>query len=219
MDSAQHRPLIILEGTCGAGKTTLRNALPSTLAGLRARHMSQRETYAPVVPAEDSGTLDAALHASLLREIIASVAREAANSSQILVVDSLHATHFVRTGTLTVDAFQEADRMLHALGAVVVMLRISASSIRKRTVEGRRGTGFRTYAQKFGADEDALTRYFVGEQERLIAVLHEHSCLPLVVLDGERPAAELVLEIELLAHTHAESTSKTSKTSTIGAPD
>lgn len=83
MDSAQHRPLIILEGTCGAGKTTLRNALPSTLAGLRARHMSQ----------------------------------------------------------------------------------------------------------------------------------------PLVVLDGERPTAELVLEIELLAHTHAESTSRASKTSTIGTPD
>lgn len=162
--------------------------------------MTQRETYAPIAPAEDSGTLDASLHAQLLREITANVAREAAEPSQVVVVDTLHGTQFVRTGTLSLASFQETDRELHALGAVIVMLCVSEACIRARTVVGRRGTGFRTYAQKFAADDDALTDHFVAEQDRMLCLLREQSRLPLVVLDGERPTAELVGEIERLAH-------------------
>jgi thymidylate kinase len=198
-----HTPLIILEGTCGAGKSTLLGALPAHLMGLETRCMTQRETYAPVVPAEDSGTLDASLHAQLLGVITAHVAREAAEPSRWVVVDTLHPTHFVRTGTLTLASFLEADRQLHALGAVTVMLRVSAACIRARTVIGRRGTGFHRYAQKFGADDDSLTDYFVAEQERMLNLLQEHSRLPLVVLDGEQPTAELVSEIERMARAAA----------------
>lgn len=192
-------PLFIIEGTCGVGKTTLLLSLSTHLMGLEVRCMTQRETYASVVPAEDSGTLDASLHASLMREITANVARETAKPSQLVVVDTLHATHFVRTGTLTLASFHEADHQLHALGAVTVMLRVTAACIRARTVIGRRGTGFHRYSQKFGADDDSLTDYFVAEQERMLELLREHSRLPLVVLDGERPTAELVSEIERLA--------------------
>ena len=76
------------------------------------------------------------------------------------------------------------------------MLQISPASIRARTVVGRRGTGFHAYAQKYGAHDDALTEYFTREQDRMLGVLRDHSCLPLVVLDGERPVVDLVEEVE-----------------------
>ena len=64
--------LLLVEGTCGAGKTTFARALARR--DPRVRVFEQRETYAPVAPHEDAGTLDSALHEEILTSIVRSIA-------------------------------------------------------------------------------------------------------------------------------------------------
>jgi len=176
--------LVIVEGTCGSGKTTLLRSAPSIFA--EASVLPQRVTYARIAPREDDGTLDDTTNREILRDIVGEIRGEL-SAQRLVLVDTLHATHFVRAGALSVGSFVEIDRALHELDALVVVLRVSEPSIRARTIIGRRGTGFYEYARKFGATEDDRTRYFAREQERLVELLDAHSCLRRVELDSEEP--------------------------------
>ncbi len=153
--------------------------------------ITQEDTYAPIVPSEDDGTLDDASNHRILWTIVERIARECSVGGRLVLVDSLHATHCVRVGALSVDSFETIDREVCRLGAMAVVLRLSEDSIRRRTIIGRRHTGFYRYAGKFGANEDELTAYFFKEQTRLIELMAEHSGLRPIVLDGDVPPDEL----------------------------
>lgn len=183
----KRRPLslVLVEGTCGAGKTTLLRATEPMFDDRDVRVLLQRTTYAPIAAREDDGTIDDRTNRSVLLEIVDGIRHELTAPRRLVLVDTLHATHFVRVGALSVESFIEIDRELHDLGALVVALRISEASVRKRAIVDRRGTGFCNYARKFGATEDDRTRYFVHEQGRLLDLLATHSRLPTLVLDGD----------------------------------
>jgi thymidylate kinase len=180
--------IVIVEGTCGSGKTTLLRAAESMFESSTVLY--QRTTYAPIAPPEDDGTLDDDSDRSALLDVVRRIHDESA-SKQLVLVDTLHATHFVRAGVLTLPSFVEIDRALNDLGALVVVLRISEDAIRQRTVEDRRGSGFYEYAKKFGRTEEDRTSYFAREQSRLLDLLARHSRLPHIVLDGEEPIDSL----------------------------
>lgn len=176
---------VVVEGTCGAGKTTLVRALAAELDG--AAVLGQRITYAPLVADEDAGTLDAAKHASLL-DVIVDVVAEAAAHARVVLVDTLHLTQRARLGTPDDVAFVRIHDRVEALGARTVLVRVRPETIVARTIVGRRGTGFARYATKFGADEAAVARYFVAEQERIADLVRR--CGALLEIDGEVEAAE-----------------------------
>ena len=182
---------MIVEGTCGSGKTTLLRSAGSTFCDREVCLLAQRATYAALALLEDDGTLNDPSNRRILRDILARIRRELVSSQQLVLVDTLHATHFVRAGALTVASFVEIDREVADLDALIVVLRISERSIRARTIEGRRDTGFYEYARKFGSTEDELTTYFAGEQDRLVELLREHSRVRQVVLDADQPAETL----------------------------
>jgi thymidylate kinase len=183
--------VVIVEGTCGSGKTTLVRAAGSMFEGYEIRALLQRSTYGPIAAREDDGTLDDQSNRAALLDIVHHIRDELVGENHLVVVDALHATHFVRLGVLSVESFVEIDRALDDLGALVIALRISDESIRARAIVGRRGTGFYEYARKFGATEDDRTDYFAREQVRLFDVLGTHSRLPRLVLDGDEAAESL----------------------------
>lgn len=183
--------VVIVEGTCGSGKSTLLRAASTIFDGLEVSVLMQNATYAPIAEKEDNGTLDDASNRRALIETVRGIRAEAVAGRRIVLVDTLHATHLVRAGALTLKSFAAIDRALCDLGALVVVLRVDMETIRTRTIVGRRGTGFYEYAKKFGATEDERTLYFVREQERLIDLLLTHSRLPQVVLDGCEPRESL----------------------------
>jgi hypothetical protein len=184
--------VVIVEGVCGAGKTTLvRNAsevLPST-----TRFLTQKVTYGPIAPLEDSNTLDDQTNRRHLLDIVASI-RTALESSNLVVVDTLHITQFVRPGILSLESFLEVDEALRQLGASLAILRIGEEQIRMRAVVARQNTGFARYARKFGATEAELARHFSREQAQLIALAVGRSRLPVRLYDGEEPEELLYRE-------------------------
>jgi hypothetical protein len=176
--------LVIVEGTCGAGKSTLLGRIPGLFACEQVRLFSQRDTYAPIVPAEDAGSLDDRTNLLALRGIVGCI-RAAVGGHHLVVADTLHATHLVRAGALSLSSFDSIDAEVRSLGALNIILRLSIDSIRRRTIVGRRDTGFYQYAQRFGATEDALTSHFYREQERVLDLLAVRSKVPFVILNGD----------------------------------
>lgn len=195
---------MIVEGTCGSGKTTLLRAAESMFQDRGVSVLLQRVTYAPIATQEDDGTLNDERNRRALLDIVHRVRDELIQSKRLVLVDTLHATHFVRAGVLSVESFVEIDRALNELGALVVVLRINEEAIRTRTIVDRRGTGFYEYARKFGATEEDRLLYFAREQERLIDLLATHSCLPQFVLDGNETRDSLHAQFRRTVQQHVD---------------
>lgn len=165
---------MLVEGTCGAGKTTLARALVARDATIALA--DQRETYGPIALREDAGTLDDAFNRAHLLGVATRLRRH--------VVDTLHLTQRVRPGVLSAASFEEVDALLDG---ILVIVQVSPAALWDRVVVGRRGTPFRRYAAKFGASDAALHDWLCDEQEQ-IAALASRSRLPVLVVDGEAPA-------------------------------
>lgn len=167
--------ILLLEGTCGAGKTTLGKAL----TGEGDVFLSQRYTYAPLVPAEDAGTLSGEENRRFLLDRLQEIRGRVAELSKEsrIIIDTFHVTQRVRPGVLTTAAFREIDESLAELGCGLLFLSIPAETIHERLVEGRRDTGFATYAARLAGGEAAVSDYFVREQAELRRVAREESKL------------------------------------------
>ena len=191
---------LIVEGTCGAGKSTLIDRVAHCLAsrdsfkGWSCCRYTQKETYGPVAPSEDSGILDEELNLLILQKIVGAIARDAGSLPQpgVLFVDTLHVTQYVRPGKLSLDSYAAVESTLKPLNPLLVFLEVGKRTIRERTVLGRRDTSFHDYAKRnFGNTDDELVEHFYSEQHKMLHVLSAHSSLPRVVLDGEQPEADL----------------------------
>lgn len=60
--------LLLLEGVCGAGKSTVSKALQIIGGEYEVVLLGQSFTYAPIAPAEDAGLLDNETNARFLRQ-------------------------------------------------------------------------------------------------------------------------------------------------------
>ena len=145
--------LLLLEGVCGAGKTTVCSALRNFDCGREILVLDQHFTYAPLVPFEDAGTLTDAQNFDFLQDRIHSLKEltlSPCERSRIIVLDSFHITQRCRPGVLSDDSFRRIDESLGRLRCRLVFLWIDDETLMQRTVLGRRNTGFARYAQKFG---------------------------------------------------------------------
>jgi hypothetical protein len=177
--------LLLLEGICGAGKTTLagrlsRDACERGLPPLEV--VPQSVTYGPLVPFEDAGTLDDRRNRDHLDRVVDRLADRVQRGHR-LVVDSLHLTQLVRPGCLSAESFHTIDARLLELGARVVVLHISEQTFIDRVMEGRRNTGFARYIQKYGRSDTELVRHFMTEQAAILDAVTD-SRLRSLQLDG-----------------------------------
>jgi len=183
-------PIFLIEGTCGVGKTSLIDASAREVPG--AVVFRQRQTYGPIAPLEDAGTLDSDGNERALLEVVTAIASAQLESRSVVLVDTLHFTQRLRPGVLSAEAFGRVHARVSALGAELVLLHASPTTIRERVIVGRRGTSFARYARKFGDDDDALLAYFVGEQERLRELVETACGMAHLRLDGDAPRDEVV---------------------------
>jgi cytidylate kinase len=177
--------LLLIEGTCGAGKTTLarflaRDARERGLSPLEV--VPQSVTYGPLVPFEDAGTLDDRRNREHLDRVVDRLA-DRMQRGQRLVVDTLHLTQLVRPGCLSPKSFHTIDARLLELGARVVVLHLGEPTFAERVIEGRRNTGFARYIQKYGQSDAELVRHFMAEQDAILRAVTD-SRLPVLHLDG-----------------------------------
>ncbi len=176
--------LLLLEGVCGSGKSTLCAFMHDTQPD-EVVIIDQKFTYAPIAPAEDVGLLDDELNAHVLSKQVGKLATLIEDSSaRVVVIDTLHITQMIRPGVLSISNFQAVDRSLASLGCRTIFLWIDEPTIMKRTVVQRRGTGFARYAAKFGDTEKDVCSHFFHEQDAMWLAARRDSKIPLRRLDG-----------------------------------
>src|SRR5262245_49936008 len=142
--------LVIVEGTCGAGKTTLLRSVDGLFPDWRTQVFTQRQTYAPIVPYEDTESLTDSLNVEILCGMVAEIRAQAARPGTLVFADTLMLTHYVRAKALRLESLMALDRALADLRPLVVLVRVGVATLLSRTVEARRGTGFARYREKFG---------------------------------------------------------------------
>jgi hypothetical protein len=174
--------LLLVEGVCGVGKSTLVDALlrryVTSQPARRLRtvlHLTQAHTYGPLAWREDAGTLTAADNATHLESVVSMLEWQvgavagAAVRKLVAVVDTLHLTHCRRPGVITWSEVAPFDRRLAALGARLLFMRASPATMWRRAVEGRRDSDFiAQYAtRRFGPSLERIHRHLIAEQDAM----------------------------------------------------
>jgi len=162
-------------------------------------HLTQAHTYGPLAPAEDSGTLTVADNVRHLDQVVGTLEwySNALTSEStpkfFALIDTLHLTQCHRPGVVVWSDVATADARLAQLGARLVFLEASPETIWSRGILPRAEESFiRDYAQRrFGPTLEEIHRYFVAEQTRMRALLHQ-SRLPSLVVDADADMASNV---------------------------
>jgi hypothetical protein len=178
--------ILIVEGISGIGKSTLIDTLIRGYVAERpARklrtllHLTQAHTYGPLAVDEDRGTLTAQQNIVHLDAVVSMLEWNvrALTAERVpkffAIVDTLYLTHCHRPGVLTWKDAAAIDRRLAMLGAKLLFLHASPSTLWERGILPRQNDQFITgYAKrKWGQTLEAIHRYFVGEQESMRATL------------------------------------------------
>jgi hypothetical protein len=177
--------VLVVEGVCGAGKSTLVDALVRKYVGeqparkLRTLlHLTQAHSYGPLAVDEDRGTLTAQKNVAHLEAVVALLewqvrALTAERTPKFFaIVDTLHLTQCHRPGVLTWTEVAAIDRRLAALGAKLIFVEAAPSTLWERGVWGRRNEPFITeYAARKWGSLARIHRYFVEEQAAMRARL------------------------------------------------
>jgi deoxyadenosine/deoxycytidine kinase len=186
--------MLLVEGTCGTGKSTLikhllrRHCLeeehPRALV-----HLSQAYTYFPLVSLPASGK---ARHRAHLRKILSMLTWENEELTPrkwftfFVMLDTLHLTQVFRPGTLTWSEMGYVDRRLADWGAHLVFLRARPETLWQRLIVERGGDPlyFSHYQKPYGNSPEAVHAYYVKEQESMEA-LAKRSRMDTLVLEAE----------------------------------
>ncbi len=172
--------ILLVEGICGVGKSTLINNLikhNTEFAKEKDRtflHLTQIHTYGPLAPDEDSLSLTKEKNIKHLEEIynilkwhVNSIgSRE--NIKFLCLIDTLHITHCVRPGIVDWEDVKEYDNKLKELGCKSIFLKANDENIRKRTIDSRKeNKSLMNYYKKFGNTSEEIHNYFINEQKEL----------------------------------------------------
>lgn len=193
--------LLLLEGVCGAGKTTVCAALQELDCGREIVVLDQHFTYAPLVSQEDAGTLDNAKNLAFLQQrirVLSEMLSRECKRPRIVILDTFHITQHLRPGVLTIESFHRVDASLKALQCRASFLWVDEKTLMQRTIVGRRNTGFERYAQKFGKTEAEVHAHFCQEQNSMWELSRNESQLIEQRLDASRPPS--VLAKAIVAH-------------------
>jgi hypothetical protein len=185
--------MLLVEGTCGTGKSTLirhllrRHCLEEE--HLRTLlHLSQAYTYFPLVQ-EHLGKKE---HRAHLRKILSLLTWENEEWTPrkwftfFALLDTLHLTQVFRPGSLTWSEMGYVDRRLADWGVQLVFLRARPETLWQRLIveRGNDPLYFSHYQKPYGNSPEAVHAYYVKEQESMQA-LAKRSRMDMLILEAE----------------------------------
>ena len=200
--------IILLEGTCGTGKSTLIKGLltrhvaeedrPRTLV-----HLSQGHTYFPLASSDLPATPGKRLCREHLRRLLRMIdlpdvpeLRPARWFTLFGLIDTLHLTQAFRPGVLNWAELAYVDRFLFDRGARMIFLRASPETLWRRLILERGASSVEylsLYQRKYGATPEGVHAYYVREQAEMEAFARR-SRMEVKFLDAEREAGSLLEE-------------------------
>ncbi len=184
-DPAWSRVLVV-EGIAGIGKSTLIDALIRRYVAEQPErklrtllHLTQAHTYGPLAVDEDRGTLTVEENVAHLEAVVSMLewhvrALTAERVPKLFaIVDTLHLTHCHRPGVVAWDDVAAIDRRLASLGAKMLFVHATPSTVWQRGIVARREDPFitRYAARRWGPSLEAIHRHFLDEQEAMRALL------------------------------------------------
>lgn len=191
---------LILEGICGAGKTTIFRSLlqserfvqKSFLSSIvLSEHQTQRvlerkERETGLTPDDNVGLLDQ--HVSYLEAVqhrlnqMEWCRNNRTNMRVPCVLERFHFTHVYHYPHMTWEHVQPIDHRLAELNCKVCLLTIPDELLRERIITNR-DSGWREYLSRYGKTDEEILRYYAAQQQRLRG-LCETSELETLVLDA-----------------------------------
>jgi hypothetical protein len=199
--------ILLVEGTCGTGKSTLIKSLlgrhiaeedrPRTLV-----HLSQGHTYFPLastdLPAPPGKRACREHMRRLLRMIDLPDVPDLRPSRWFTffgLVDTLHLTQAFRPGVLSWAELAYVDRFLAERGARMIFLRASPATLWSRLIlERGAAPGYLSlYQRKYGATPEGVHAYYLREQAEMEAFAKK-SRIDVLFLDSEESVAALAGE-------------------------
>jgi hypothetical protein len=185
--------LLLVEGTCGTGKSTLiKNLLARHIAEeQRPRtliHLSQAHTYFPLVARDLPDQPGKRQHREHLRHILRMLDWDYALQPRrwftlFALIDTLHLTHAFRPAVLSWPEMGYVDQFLAGHGARIVLLRATPETLWQRLIV-ERGTDpmfLSHYQRKFGHSPEAVHAYYVQEQEEMLRLAAKSRVASLVL--------------------------------------
>lgn len=199
--------ILLVEGTCGTGKSTLIKGLltrhiaeedrPRTLV-----HLSQGHTYFPLASTDLAAPPGKRACREHMRRMLRMIdlpdvpeLRPARWFTLFGLIDTLHLTQAFRPGVLNWAELAYVDRFLAERGARMVFLRASSETLWKRLIleRGASPEYLSVHQLKYGASPEGVHAYYIQEQAEMEAFARK-SRMEVLFLDAERAAASLAEE-------------------------
>ena len=200
MDESWNISGLILEGICGAGKSTVFREIqksdrftqrPFSSAILLSEHHTQRvlerkEREEGLLVSDNLSLLDQ--HCSYLEDLNARLDQMPwcengrTNMCLLYLFERFHFTHVYHYADMSWSAVQEIDARLARLNCKVCLLIIDESVLVDRIIHSR-DAAWREYLSRYGETEEEIVRHHVLQQETLLDLCSQ-SKLETLALDS-----------------------------------
>ena len=186
--------ILLVEGTCGTGKTTLLRGLLRKYACQEDKprtilFITQAHTYFPIMSDDLPALPGKKEHRQHLRKIIKMLEwnLEGLQPSKWYalhgLIDTLHLTHAFRPGVLTWSELTYIDQYLGALGAKMIFLEAQHQTLWDRLIVGRGSDPayLNHFQRRFGDTPEAVHAYYTKEQVQMRGLLRRSAMESLIV--------------------------------------
>lgn len=190
---------LILEGICGAGKTTLFRSITRsarfnhrtapTLIALTEHHtqrvLEEQERNEGLTPADNTSLLDSHVaYLELLNQRLEKMPWRENNRTNMRVcylLERFHFTHVYHYPHMNWELVQSIDARLAQLNCRLCLLTIDESQFEDRIILGR-DDGWREYLKRYGQTNAEIVAHYT-ERQRLLIDLCQRSRLPTTILN------------------------------------
>ena len=202
---------IILEGIAGTGKTTALAKLLQHQAWVSRPYLSsvvlsEHQTLRVLEPKQASGTLALPdslhlldTHLTYLQGLSAHLNEttwlERDRSAQKLpfIFERFHLSHAYHYDHVQWEDIAPIDARLAALHATIYLFTIEEADIQSRTIDDYTKSGWRSYLDTLGPNNETIQRYFVRKQQYMLD-LAAKSALPVIHLDSSHMTTDEIVQ-------------------------
>jgi hypothetical protein len=194
--------ILLIEGTCGTGKSTLQKGLLRKYAWEQDKprtllYLTQAHTYFPLMSEDLAQPPGKREHREHLRKIMNMLEWPLGALTPrrwftlYALIDTLHLTHAFRPAILSWSEMSYIDQRLASLGTRMVFLQADPDTLWDRLIaeRGKEPLYLTHFQKRFGSSPEAIHRYYIEEQEQLRA-LAEKSSLQTLFLQADDPLAD-----------------------------